>query len=111
MSQLDPEEVRELAEVAEVYSLSCTPGWGRIKDLMVYEVANAHEDMVGNVSNDPMTYMRLQLRWQQREALLRAVLDYVAKAERDHKRILAEIREREKQRIEDHDIQMYTGAN
>lgn len=40
----------------------------RIKSL----VDEAHEDMIGNISSDPMTYMRFQLRWQQRESMYRA---------------------------------------
>lgn len=61
-------------------------------------VDEAHEDMLGNTDNDPMSYMRLQLRWQQREAMMRGITDYVLQCDADRRRILTEIAEREKQR-------------
>ena len=58
-----------LAESAQMYqSEPWKAHMARIKDL----VDEAHEDMVGNLSSDPMTYMRFQLRWQQRESMYRA---------------------------------------
>lgn len=58
-----------LAESARMYE---SEPWKihmeRIKEI----VDEAYEAMVGNISNRPMTYMRLQLRWQQREAIYRA---------------------------------------
>lgn len=58
-----------LTEAAQMYqSEPWKAHMGRIKDL----VDEAHEDMVGNLSSDPMTYMRFQLRWQQRESMYRA---------------------------------------
>ena len=60
-------------------------------------VGAAHEDMLANVSDDPTSYMRQQLRWQQREAMYRGIMDYVAKCDHDRKRILQEIAEREKE--------------
>jgi len=60
-----------LSEKAQVYQSET------FKELTVFmqeQVQAAFEDMVGNVSSDPMTYMRLQLRWQQREAMYRAMM-------------------------------------
>lgn len=96
MNSLDPQEALQLAELREVFQTTNSAGWQRIKKLMEAQVEDAHEDMVGNISSDPMTYMRLQLRWQQREAMLRVVLDYVADQDRRRKIILEEIAEREK---------------
>lgn len=45
-----------------------------LAEFMHEQVEAAFEDMVGNVSSDPMTYMRFQLRWQQREAMYRAMM-------------------------------------
>lgn len=91
------EELVELEELQQVHALISMPGWKtRLQPLMESEVANALENMVGNLSNDPMTYMRLQLRWQQREAMLRAVLGYIDECEQRRTRILEEIKEREK---------------
>lgn len=46
--------------------------WKEHMERMREIVEEAFEAMVGNVSSRPMTYMRLQLRWQQREAMYRA---------------------------------------
>ena len=94
---LSQEELVELEELQQVHALISMPGWKtRIQPLMQAQVEDAHENMVGNLSNDPMTYMRLQLRWQQREAMLRAVLGYIDECEQRRTRILEEIKEREK---------------
>lgn len=45
-----------------------------LSEFMQEQVEAALEDMVGNISSDPMTYMRFQLRWQQREAMYRAMM-------------------------------------
>jgi hypothetical protein len=45
-----------------------------LREFMQEQVQAAFEDMIGNVSSDPMTYMRFQLRWQQREAMYRAMM-------------------------------------
>ncbi len=58
-----------LAEAAQMYkSEPWEQHMARIKEI----VDEAFEAMVGNISNRPITYMRLQLRWQQREAIYRA---------------------------------------
>lgn len=58
-----------LAESAQMYqSEPWKEHMSRLKDI----VDEAFEAMIGNLSNRPMTYMRLQLRWQQREAMYRA---------------------------------------
>jgi hypothetical protein len=61
-------------------------------------VAEAHEDMVEAVFASAETKAGLLTRWQQRETMLRGVLDYVAQCDRERKRILEEIAEREKER-------------
>ena len=57
-----------LAEAAQMYQ---SDPWKNHVESMKEVVNEAFEAMVGNVSSDPMTYMRLQIRWQQREAMLR----------------------------------------
>jgi len=63
---------------------------------MESNVAEAYEAMIANVSADPMSYMHLQLRWQQREVMLRDIVDYIASCDAERKQILEEIAEREK---------------
>lgn len=60
-----------LAESARMYE---SEPFKVLKEFMQQQVQEAFEAMVGNVSSDPMTYMRLQLRWQQREAMYRAMM-------------------------------------
>lgn len=60
-----------LAESARMYE---SEPFKVLKEFMREQVQEAFEAMVGNVSSDPMTYMRLQLRWQQREAMYRAMM-------------------------------------
>lgn len=58
-----------LAECAQMYK---SEPWKAHMERIKALVDEAYEAMVGNISNRPMTYMRLQLRWQQREAMYRA---------------------------------------
>lgn len=58
-----------LSEFAQMYK---SEPWKAHMERMKELVDEAYEAMVGNISNRPMTYMRLQLRWQQREAMYRA---------------------------------------
>lgn len=63
-----PERLK-LAEAAQMYQ---SESWKDHMERMRYLVEEAQEAMIGNISSDPMTYMRFQLRWQQREAMYRA---------------------------------------
>ena len=102
---LDNEELEELRELQEVHEMTSTSGWKtRILPLMQSAVESAHEGMVGNLSNDPMTYMRLQLRWQQREAMLRSVLSYIADCEARRLRILEDIERRRKEALGESEV-------
>lgn len=58
-----------LAESAQMYQ---SEPWKEHVSRLREIVDEAYEAMVGNISNDPMAYMRLQIRWQQREAMYRA---------------------------------------
>ena len=60
-----------LAEAAQMYK---SEPFKSLAAFLQEQVQAAFEDMVGNVSSDPMTYMRFQLRWQQREAMYRAMM-------------------------------------
>lgn len=67
----DTPEQLLLSESARMYE---SEPFKKLKEFMQEQVQAAFEDMVGNVSSYPMTYMRLQLRWQQREAMYRAMM-------------------------------------
>lgn len=77
LQPLTTEELQHLAELREVCQTTDSPGWMRVVEQMQASVLEAHEAMIGNTSHDPMSYMHLQLRWQQREAMLRGVQQYV----------------------------------
>lgn len=87
---LTPTELKHLAEVREVCLTTATGGWGLIIREIEKFVAEAKEDMVGNLSSDPMTYMRLQLRWQAREAMMRGITDYVRACQDERDLLLKE---------------------
>lgn len=60
-----------LSESAQMYK---SEPFKALAKFMQEQVQEAFEAMVGNISSDPMTYMRLQLRWQQREAMYRSMM-------------------------------------
>lgn len=91
---LTAEELQHLAEIREVTTTVTTPGWFRILKKIEEYVAEAHEDMLGNVSADPMNALRLQLRWQQRESVLRGIRFYVNSCEEEKKLLLSESTEK-----------------
>ena len=75
--ELPKEELEELKELSDISTLSQTPGWLRLKDQLKEWSEEAQEDMMGNESSDPMTALRLQIRWQQREGVSRAIVSYI----------------------------------
>lgn len=75
--ELEAEEKKALREAQYFESLSHSPAWPKLKEYMQALVDEASEAMAGNISNEPMTYMRFQIRWQQRQAMMRAVIQYV----------------------------------
>ena len=93
---LDPQEAHQLAELREVYQTTNTAGWIRIKKLMESLVEEAHEDCFKAVFASAEVKAAFLTRWQQREAMMRGVLDYIGNCEKQRKEILAEIAEREK---------------
>lgn len=97
-NQLERTELQLLAELREVYQTVNSAGWQRIQKLMESQVAEAHEDMLGAVFATAEVKAAYLTRWQQREAMCRGILDYIAQCDRERKRILEEIEEREKQR-------------
>ncbi len=97
---LEVDELEELRELQEVHELTSTAGWKtRLLPLLESGVQAAHEAMLGNLSSDPMTYMRNQMKWQQREYMLRDVLTYIADCETRRTRILEEIEQRRKESV------------
>ena len=58
-----------LSEYAQMYN---SEPWKAHMERIREIVDEAYEAMVGNISKEPMAYMRLQIRWQQREAMYRA---------------------------------------
>lgn len=95
---LEADELEELRELQEVHALISMPGWKtRLQPLLESGVQAAQEAMLGNLSSDPMTYMRNQIKWQQREYMLRDVLSYIADCEARRTRILEDIERRRKE--------------
>lgn len=76
-----------LAESAQMYKSESFKG---LVSFMQDQVQEAFEAMIGNVSSDPMTYMRLQLRWQQREAMFRAMMIMAEDTIKAHEEELAQ---------------------
>lgn len=75
--ELSPEEKDDLQTAQHFDGLAQSTGWTILKEYMNQLVGEAHEEMLGNVSNDPISYMRLQIRWQQRLAVVRAINQHV----------------------------------
>lgn len=94
--ELDPEELKQLHEVREVCNTSYTVGWTAYLLPKIREfVDEAHEDMVGALHASDAVIGGLTKRWQQRESMLRGILEYVQRCEDDKKRIIAEGTKRE----------------
>lgn len=94
---LEPDELEQLRELQQVHELANSEGWRtRIMPLLQEQVECAKEAMIGNISADPMTYMRLQMKWQQRELMFRDLMRYIDDCEQKRKRILEDIEERRK---------------
>lgn len=74
---LAPDERKDLKESGYFESLSHSPGWQKLKAFMESLVEESHIEMAGNLSNDPTSYMRLQIRWQQRRAMMLAINQHV----------------------------------
>jgi hypothetical protein len=58
-----------LSEFAQMYK---SEPWKEHMARIKLIVDSAYEAMVGNISSNPIVYMRLQLRWQARESMYRA---------------------------------------
>jgi hypothetical protein len=89
MEVLTAQELEHLAEVREVTTCANSAGWIRILQQMEKFVAEAHEDMFGAVYASDAIKANLQNRWQQREAMLRGVKQYVGDCE-EQKKLLIE---------------------
>lgn len=74
---LTAQELDHLSEVREVCQTANTAGWRRILEQMKEFVAEANEDMIGAVYATDSIKAALQMRWQQRESMLRGVQKYV----------------------------------
>lgn len=90
---LTQQELDHLAEVREVWTTTKSAGWQRVMGQVSAFVEESYEAMVGNCSSDPMSYMRLQLRWQQRLAMKRGIEKYVSDCEFQRQQLLSEARE------------------
>ncbi len=90
---LSPQELEHLAEVREVTVTANSGGWIRILRQLEKFVAEAHEDMFAAIYASDAVKANLQCRWQQREAMLRGVKNYIAECEAE-KRLLLEMSQR-----------------
>lgn len=55
-------------------SLALSPGWAQQKKLMQEIVDAALVEIAGETSNDPMAYMKLHIRWQQRVYMMGEII-------------------------------------
>ena len=69
-----------LGEVSENAAMVSSKAWARFMDFIRGWERDSFEQMAGNASSRPMTYMKLQLRWQQREALVRGSMAWADQA-------------------------------
>ena len=98
-NQLERTELQLLAELREIHHTTNTAGWTRLRTLIEGFVDEAHEDMLGAVFASAEVKAAYLTRWQQREAMRRGIMDYIAQCDRERNRILEEIEERERQRV------------
>jgi hypothetical protein len=87
-SPLTITELEHLAEVREVCRTVNTSGWHRILSQIKAFVDEAQEDMVGAVYASDSIKAALQMRWQQRVAMLRGVEKYVTECENERDTLL-----------------------
>src|SRR6266576_1507531 len=92
-SPLTTQELAHLAEVREICRTINTAGWRMILDQMKAFVQEAQEDMVGAVYATDSIKASLQMRWQQRVAMLRGVESYISACESEREQLLLESRE------------------
>ena len=88
---LTAQELDHLSEVREVCQTVNSQGWRRILEQMQKFVAEAQEDMVGAVYATDSIKASLQMRWQQRVAMLRGIESYVSSCESEKKLLLEEV--------------------
>ena len=84
-------ELEHLAEVREVCQTVNSGGWRRILAQMEAFVQEAQEDMIGAVYASDSIKAALQMRWQQRVAMLRGVEKYVSACENERTALLSEV--------------------
>lgn len=94
--KLDPAEQAQLSELGEVFNTVHSAGWKRIHALLEELVEEAHEDMFGALGTLEDRGV-LTLRWQQREAMKRAVENYISDCISKRANILDEIARREEE--------------
>lgn len=91
---LTAEELQHLAEVREVCRTINSAGWQHLLTQIKRFVDEAHEDMFGAVYASAEVKAAFQMRWQQREAMLRGIQKYIADCE-DEKTLLLETTRRD----------------
>ena len=91
---LTPSELDHLAEIREVCTTVNSAGWHRILAQMEAFVDEAQEEMIGAVYASAEIKAALQMRWQQRIAMLRGVEKYVQSCESERKLLLQDMTQR-----------------
>lgn len=90
---LTPDELAHLAEIREVTNTVQTAGWQHILRQVERFSEEAHEDMLASVPSDTAdTKANLLLRWQQREAILRGIRQYIAECESEKQQLLEQFK-------------------
>ena len=90
---LTQQELDHLAEIREVCRTVNTSGWHRILTQMKAFVAESQEDMVGAVYASDSIKAALQMRWQQRVAMLRGVEKYIDECEFERRVLIEEAKQ------------------
>ena len=85
---LTPSELEHLAEVREVTVTANSAGWIRILGQMEKFVDEAHEAMFAAVYASDAIKANLQMRWQQREAMLRGVKNFIEECQEEKKQLI-----------------------
>jgi hypothetical protein len=89
------EEQEALLIGQDVFQMSQCAGWERFSKYLSGLVEEVQSEAFANMSSDPMTHMRHVIRFQQREAMRKAVLAYVHEHVAERNRIIESLQQPE----------------
>lgn len=91
---LAPEELSQLHEIREVLITTATPGWAIITKRMKQDADDAQEELLGAAFATDTALAGLARRWQQRTAVYRAMMQYIASCTETKQLLLEQTEER-----------------